>query len=43
VDYFGVGNTTVAHGLGFSLRYLEYMEFNNEPLEYISVASGKIN
>jgi hypothetical protein len=42
VDYFGVGNTTVAHDLGFSLRYLEYMEFNDEPLNYISAAPGKI-
>jgi hypothetical protein len=41
VDYFKVGNTTVAHDLGFSLRYMEYMEFNNGPLEYISVAPGE--
>jgi hypothetical protein len=42
VDYFKVGNTTVAYGLSFSLRYMEFMEFNSEPLDYISVAPGKI-
>jgi hypothetical protein len=42
VDYFKVGNTTIAHDLSFSLRYIEYMEFNNEPLGYISVAPGNI-
>jgi hypothetical protein len=42
VDYFKTGNTTVAHDLGFNLRYMEYMKFNNEPLEYVSVAPGKI-
>jgi hypothetical protein len=40
VDYFKVGNTTVAHDLSFSLHYIEYMRFNNEPLEYISMAPG---
>jgi hypothetical protein len=42
VDYFKIGNTTVAHDLGFSLRYMEYMKFNNEPLGYVSTASGEI-
>jgi hypothetical protein len=42
VDYFKVGNTSVAHDLSFSLRYMEFMRFNNEPLNYISVAPGKI-
>jgi hypothetical protein len=42
VDYFKVGNTTIAHDLSFSLHYMEYMEFGNEPLEYVSVAPGKI-
>jgi hypothetical protein len=42
VDYFKTGNTTVAHDLSFSLRYMEYMEFNNEPLAYISVAPGSM-
>jgi hypothetical protein len=43
VDYFKVGNTTVAHDLSFSLHYMEYMKFNNEPLEYVSIAPGKIS
>jgi hypothetical protein len=42
VDYFGVGNTTVAHDLSFSLHYMEYMEFNNEALNYISMGPGKV-
>jgi hypothetical protein len=40
VDYFKTGNTVIAHDLSFSLRYLEYMEFDNEPLEFISAAPG---
>jgi hypothetical protein len=42
VDYFGVGNTTVAHDLSFDLRYVEFMEFDWPPLEYISVGAGNI-
>jgi hypothetical protein len=42
VDYFKVGNTTIAYDLSFSLRYMEYMKFNNEPLGYVSLAPGKI-
>jgi hypothetical protein len=42
VDYFKTGNTTIAHDLGFSLRYMEYMKFNNEPLGYVSTAPGEI-
>jgi hypothetical protein len=42
VDYFGTGNTAIAHDLSFSLRYMEYMKFGSEPLEYISVAPGQI-
>jgi hypothetical protein len=43
VDYFKIGNTTVAHDVGFTLHYMEYMQFNNEPLGYISAAPGKID
>jgi hypothetical protein len=42
VDYFKTGNTVVAHDLSFNLRYTEYMRFNNEPLNYISTAPGKM-
>jgi hypothetical protein len=42
VDYFKIGNTTVAHDLAFSLRYKEYMKFGNAPLEYISAAAGEM-
>jgi hypothetical protein len=42
VDYFGTGNTTVAFTLGFDLRYLESIELSYWPLEYISLAPGKI-
>lgn len=43
VDYFGVGNTTVAYELSFSLHYDEVMEFDREPLEFISVPPGEIS
>jgi hypothetical protein len=43
VDYFKVGNTTVAHTLSFSLRYMEFMEFNDEPLNYVSAATGEMS
>jgi hypothetical protein len=43
VDYFGIGNTTIAHDLSFTLQYEEVMNFDRQPLEYISVASGKIS
>jgi hypothetical protein len=43
VDYFGVGNTTIAHTLSFYLHYEEFMKFNWEPLEYISVPQGEIS
>ena len=42
VDYFGVGNTTVAFDLSFDLQYVEFMEFDWRPLEYISVGDGEI-
>ena len=42
VDYFGA-NTTIAHDLSFNLSYDENMEFDWEPLEYISMPDGKIN
>jgi hypothetical protein len=43
VDYFSVGNTVIAHDMSFNLRYVEFMEFNNEPLMYISVAPGNLD
>jgi len=43
VDYFGVGNTTVAYDLSFDLQYNEFMELDAEPLEYVSVPLGKIS
>ena len=43
VDYFGVGNTTIAFDISFTIAYLEYMEFDWEPLEFISSGTGKIN
>jgi len=42
VDYFGA-NTAIAHDLSFNLCYDENMEFDWEPLEYISMPDGKIN
>ena len=41
VDYFGVGNTTIAHDLSFTLQYEEVMKFDWRPLEYISLAPGE--
>jgi len=41
VDYFGA-NTTIAHDLSFELSYDENMEFDWEPLNYISIPDGKI-
>jgi hypothetical protein len=42
VDYFGAGNTTIAHDLSFDLRYEESIDLGWKPLEYISVAPGKL-
>jgi hypothetical protein len=42
VDYFGVGNTTIAFDLSFDLRYRESIELGWKPLEYVSVAPGKL-
>jgi hypothetical protein len=42
VDYFGVGNTTIAFDLSFELIYREYIELGWKPLEYISVAPGSM-
>jgi hypothetical protein len=42
VDYFKAGNAAIAYDLSFSLQYMEYMEFENTPLEYISVGAGEI-
>jgi hypothetical protein len=42
VDYFGVGNTVIAHDVSFDLQYEERMKFTWEPLEYISLADGEI-
>jgi hypothetical protein len=42
VDYFKVGNTVIAYDLSFSLHYMEFMKFNNEPLNYVSAAPGRI-
>jgi hypothetical protein len=42
VDYFGVGNTTIAHELSFKLHYVERVEFGNQPLEYISLGAGEM-
>ena len=43
VDYFGVGNTTIAYDIGFTLAYSECMELDWEPLEFISMGDGEIN
>jgi hypothetical protein len=42
VDYFGIGNTTVAHDLSFTLTYMETISLGWQPLEYVSVAPGKM-
>jgi hypothetical protein len=42
VDYFGVGNTTIAFTLSFNLVYIESMDLNWEPLEYILIGSGEM-
>jgi len=41
VDYFGVGNTTIAFDLSFSIVYEEVMRLDWEPLEYISMEPGQ--
>jgi hypothetical protein len=41
VDYFGV-TTTIAHDLCFDLHYNEVMEFDWQPLEYVSIPEGEI-
>ena len=42
VDYFGAGNTTMAHDLTFNLCYMEVMQFDREPLDFISIPEGEI-
>jgi hypothetical protein len=42
VDYFKVGNTVIAHDLSFMLKYYEFMTFENEPLNYMSMTPGQI-
>ena len=42
VDYFGAGNTTISFNLSFNLQYIEYMEFDREPLDFISMPEGEI-
>jgi hypothetical protein len=46
IDYFGVGNTSVAHTLGLQLRYKELLDFSPEekalPLTYVSLAPGEL-
>ena len=50
VNYFGVGNTTIAFTIGFNLKYLEGLDYRPEQgddtvkrLKYISLAHGNIN
>jgi hypothetical protein len=42
VDYFKVGNAVIAHDLSFSIVYKEYMKFDWEPLELISIGPSEI-
>lgn len=42
IDYFGVGNTTVAHDVSFTVVYEEIMKLDWEPLEYVSTGSGEM-
>jgi hypothetical protein len=42
IDYFGVGNSSIAFDLTIQLQYVEAIELAWKPLEYISVASGEI-
>jgi len=42
VDYFGVGNTTVAYDVSFIIVYEEVLQLDWEPLEYVSLASGEM-
>ena len=50
VDYFGVGNTTIAFTLSFNLHYIEGLDFRPirgegtlERLKYISLGEGSID
>lgn len=50
VNYFGVGNTTIAFTVSFNLKYREGLDFRPvkgedtlQRLKYISLASGNIN
>ena len=49
VNYFGVGNTTIAFTIGFNLKYMEGLDFRpvkgedtTQRLMYISLAEGTI-
>jgi hypothetical protein len=42
VDYFGVGNTTVAHDLSFDIRYVEALGYKWTPFEAAVVLPGEL-
>jgi hypothetical protein len=42
VDYFGVGNSSIAFDMSIQLQYAESIKLDWKPLEYISAAPGEI-
>lgn len=42
IDYYGVGNSSVAFDLTIKVQYKESVELSWKPLEYISLAPGEI-
>jgi hypothetical protein len=42
VDYFGVGNTSIAFDVTMRVEYKEYIELDWEPLAFIEVPGGEI-
>lgn len=42
IDYYGVGNSSIAFDLSMKIKYNESVKLNWKPLEYISLAPGEI-
>jgi hypothetical protein len=42
IDYYGVGNSSIAFDLSIKIEYKESIELTWKPLEYISLAPGEI-
>jgi hypothetical protein len=42
IDYFGVGNSSIAFDMSIQLQYTESVKLGWKPLEYVSLAPGEV-